>query len=496
LIRPNRYSDSITLMALSREIRALPGVNEAMVAMGTDMNRELLHRVGLLTAEAAGAGPADLVIAVRAESRAAADEAADRAEELLARPPGADSGAGTGEFGWGDGDRDSSGLDASGGSGRGAAAPPLRTISAALRAAPGANLAFIAVPGAHAAREARQALEAGLHVMLFSDNVPLEAEVELKRAAHDRGLLLMGPDCGTAWLGGVGLGFANALRPGPVGLVAASGTGAQELSCLVDRLGSGVSAIIGTGGRDLSAPVGGRMTLDGLALLAADPATRVIVLISKPAEPAVAGEVRAAASACGKPVVNCLLGDPDSLSLDEASVRAVHIVTGEPEDDLWGRLGYGQSVAGLALPPGRRVVQGLFAGGTLCDQAREVLGPEHRFLDLGDDLYTVGRPHPMIDPTLRCQAVAAAARDPETAAILLDVVLGFGAHADPAGALALSVREAVACGVPVVASVTGTDRDPQGLGRQAAILREAGAVVLPTARLAALTLEAHLPGRA
>jgi FdrA protein len=466
LIRPHRYGDSITLMALSRAVRAMPGVSEAMVSMGTDMNRELLGRVGLLTPEAAGATPSDLVIAVAAASPAEAAAATTRAEEMLAPPAQAEA----------------------------ADAVPL-SLSAAVRATTDANLAFIAVPGVHAAREARRALEAGLHVMLFSDNVSLDDEVRLKRLAHDKGLLLMGPDCGTAWIGGVGLGFANALRPGPIGIVAASGTGAQELSCLIDRLGSGVSAIIGTGGRDLAAPVGGRMTLDGLALLQADPDTRVIVLISKPAAPAVARLVTDAAAQGDKPVVICLLGDPEALPIDEAAVRAVHLANGESEAALRHRLGYGAPLPPLELPRGRSMIQGLFAGGTLCDQAKQVLGRGHRFLDLGDDLFTAGRPHPMIDPTLRCQAVSSAASDPTTAAILLDVVLGFGAHPNPAGALAPYIADAVGRGVPVVASVTGTERDPQGLQSQVAALQRAGAAVLPTARLAALALAAHLPGR-
>lgn len=460
LVRPNTYHDSVSLMALSQQLSDMEGVSSAVVVMGTELNKELLERVGLLTNEVSGAGPTDLVIAVGAEGPAAAEAAVARAEVLL-------QGSAT----------------ATGGEGGGMAAP--RSVGAAARAMPGARLAMISVPGAYAAREARQALEAGLDVMLYSDNVSVEEEVRLKRLALSKGLLLMGPDCGTAIIDGVGLGFANAVRRGAIGIVAASGTGAQELSCLIDRLGAGVSQIIGTGGRDLSAAVGGLMTLEGLQRLQADPATAVIALVSKPPAPAVAEQVRAAAQAGPKPVVLCLLGEE---SLDSAAVRAVALATGKTP-------ALADQMEPLTLSSGRTEVCGLFSGGTLCSQAKQILGPGARLIDLGDDEYTVGRPHPMIDPTLRRQRLLEEAANPKLAVILLDIVLGYGAHPDPAGALSGAIREAVARGVAVVASVTGTEADPQGLSRQTEALRNAGAVVAPTARLAAELVAQSLQGR-
>lgn len=492
LVRPNTYYDSVTLMAISREVAGLAGVREAVVAMATDMNKEILAAVGLLTPEARAARDVDLVVAVEAESESALEAAFAAVDRLLQRRRSAGGPAG--------------GL------------PAPRTVAAARRLEPGANLALISVPGAYAGREARLALEQGLHVMLYSDNVPLETEVQLKRLAHEKGLLLMGPDCGTAIVNGVGLGFANAVRRGTIGIVAASGTGAQELSVLIDRLGAGVSQLLGTGGRDLSAEVGGIMMRDGFRLLQEDPETAVIVLLSKPPAPEVADALASEVRSSPKPTVVAFLGGEGALSIDEAAVQAVSLATGRPPAELEAQLGYGRPLPRLDLAPGRRYVRGLFSGGTLLDQALAVLEPRlgpvrsnvhpdpgrrvgaaeregHTLVDLGDDAFTVGRAHPMIDPTVRLQCLRREAADPEVAVILLDVVAGHGAHPDPAGALAEAIAAAVRQGVAVVASVTATEADPQPRSAQEATLRAAGAVVLPTARLAALTVAANLEGR-
>jgi FdrA protein len=474
-VAPDRYADSVTLMAASQELSSLTGVTQAVLVMGTPRNKEQLERVGLLTAEAAAARPADLVVAVAGPDADAVNAAMERAAAFLAAPAG--------QFGV---DGRPGGVQAADGDWKGGR-EPVRSLRAAAREFPEARLALVSVPGAHAALEARHALEAGLDVMLYSDNVPLEAEVALKRLARAKGRLLMGPDCGTAMIGGVGLGFANAVRSGPVGIVAASGTGAQEIACHLHRLGTGVSAILGTGGRDLTGAVGGVMTLEALRRLEEDPATGVIVLVSKVPDPVAAASVADVTRASRKPVVTCFLGALGA-SLDGAAAEAAALVTGRPPEELEEALGYRRPLAALALPEGRRKVQGLFSGGTLCQQARRILGAQHNLLDLGDDLFTVGRPHPMIDPTLRCQSLLAAAADPQTAVILSDVVLGYGAHPDPAGALAGAIAEAGARGVPVVTSVTGTEGDPQGLGYQVERLTRAGALVCPTARLAAITV--------
>jgi succinyl-CoA synthetase alpha subunit len=371
---------------------------------------------------------------------------------------------------------------------------------------PRANIAIVSVPGPYAASEARQALALGLHVFLFSDNVSLEDEIQLKHAAREQGLLVMGPDCGTAILNGVGLGFANVLRRGRVGLIGASGTGIQEVSCLLDRAGEGVSHAIGTGGRDLHEAVGGVATLQALELLESDPGTEVMVLISKPPAPVVAERVLQRASRTGKRVVACLLGGALSPrqgvdlagNLEEAARLAASASTERARVRM-------DDIPRVAWETGQRQVRGLFCGGTLREEAKLVLAApgravDHELIDFGDDQYTRGRAHPMIDPTLRNQALLETASDPRVAIVLLDVILGFGAHPDPAAAIAPTVREvrrrAAAEGreIAVLAHVVGTDRDPQALPRQEATLREAGAHVLASNYAAALAARELLEG--
>ena len=412
-------------------------------------------------------------------------------------------------------------------------------LGAALEAHPGANVVLISVPGDYAAREARRALRAGRHVMLFSDNVSLADEVALKREAVERGLLMMGPDCGTAIINGMPLGFANAVRRGPIGIVGAAGTGIQEVSSLMHRLGGGVSQAIGTGGRDLSEEVGGLMMRFGIEALAADPATRVIAVVSKPPAAAVAEQVLAALAAAGKPAVVHFVGGPtlragtppraaqgrvafaDSLA---GAARLACRLAGVPGVPETGAPPEAAKVAALAerLPPGA-ALKALFCGGTTGQEALALLAraglevrsnlhkrgplrvdgvepvPGHVLLDLGDDVFTRGRPHPMIEPALRNERLAVEMADPAAELLLFDCVIGYGSHADPAGVLAAGLeqarrrspgREWVA-----VASVTGTAEDPQGYEAQVGRLADAGVTVETDNRRAARFAAAVL-GRA
>ena len=465
LIRRNSYHDSVALMRVSEQARALAGVVSAAVVMATDLNREMLAENGLLTDEAKTAGPNDLVVALRATSSEAAGSAVATIEALLVSRRIESAAA--------------------------ADVLPRSTISAARRAE-GATLALISVPGPYAAAEAQQALSAGLHVFLFSDVVPIEAEVALKRRAAARGLLVMGPECGTSIINGVGLGFANRVRRGDIGLVGASGTGLQEITTLIHRLGGGVSQAVGTGGRDLHDAVGGLTTLQALEWLGADAETRAIVLVSKPPSDSAAHRVLAAAAGIGKPVVACLLGwkgtPPGSVrileTLEEAALAALEAV---------GRRPLPLAVPSIDRPPGvGGGVRGLFTGGSLCEEAQAIVGDAgERFIDFGAEIYTRGRPHPMIDPGLRNAAVSESGADPAVGVVLVDVVLGDGAHGDPAGALAPAVAEAVTAArrsgrtLSLVAHVVGTDDDPQRLSLQETTLRDAGVSVCPTNRLAA-----------
>ena len=429
IVRRGAYYDSVTLMLVSRAAGA-------SVGMATPLNLALLADQGFTVDE--DAGPNDLVIAVRADDVDAAVAAVDR--ELAAKAP-ASSGP--------------------------AERPAARSLASAARRDGELSLALLSIPGDHVAHEAATALAGGLHVFCFSDGVSLDVEARLKRQALDRGLLFMGADCGTAIIDGVGLGFANAVERGPVGIVGASGTGIQEVCCLLDAAGVGISHAIGVGGRDLSAEVGGLMTRAALRRLADDPGTEVIVVISKPPDPAVAATIEAAAADAGKPVI---LGF--GMTLTEVARQA----GGAPAED-----------AGLRRPPAVGRVRGLYSGGTLCTEAAAIAGGGE-FTDFGDDEYTQGRAHPMIDFSLRLEHLAAAARDPAVGVLLLDVVLGYGAHPDPAGELAPAIE---GLDKHVIVALVGADGDPQGLDAQRARLEAAGAVVVRgNARAAALAREA------
>ena len=490
-VRASFYQDSVTLMRLSRDMEAVPGVTAAAAMMGTPHNRELLQQAGLLAPEGAAAGPADLVIAVIADSPAAADAARVAAEHaLLARRAIA--------------------------VGNTTAAPP-RTLTSALKILPDANLALISVPGAYAGAEALQALRAGLHVMLFSDNVPVETEVALKRLALKRGLLMMGPDCGTAIVDGVPLGFANAVPRGRIGLAAASGTGLQETTCTIAREGEGVSQAIGVGGRDLSDEVGGLMMLRALELLAGDAATEVVCLVGKPPGAGVARRLADAVAKLGKPCVAYFAGASTpaagpwrvAATLEDAGRAAVALARGTTPAATAFTLTAAEverlvADAARGLAPGQRYVRGVYSGGTLAYEAIDLLagslaevatslttgGSGHRVVDLGEDVFTVGRPHPMIDGRVRREWIDREGRDAGTAVLLVDVVLGYGAHRDPAGEIVPAIR-AVRARRPlaVVASVCGTDGDPQSRAAQIATLRDAGVIVMDgnaqAARLAA-----------
>jgi succinyl-CoA synthetase alpha subunit len=462
--------------------------------MATPANLELLREAGL-TAGAAKASPNDLLIAVSGKSAAALEAALKSAVAELDKAPAPAAGGGP------------------------AVLQP-RSLQMALAQSPQANLALISVPGEYAAAEAEKALRLGLHVMLFSDNVAAKDEIALKKLAREKKLLVMGPDCGTAIIDGVPLGFANAVRRGAVGVVGASGTGTQQVTSLVHRHGAGVSHAIGTGGHDLAAEVGGITMLDGLARLAKDRDTKVIVLISKPPAPKVAAEVLAAARRAGKPVVVNFVGaaalDAEKnlypvRTLEEAALAAVALSRGKKP----AKPAYRTKRPSLKFRKQQRFIRGLYSGGTFCYEACALIGDawsnapvdpkrriadpwkskQHTLIDLGDDVFTRGRPHPMIDHRLRNERLLAEAADPEVAVILFDVVLGYGSHPDPAAEMApaLATARKQNRSVAFVASVCGTDEDPQGLARQEAALRGAG-VLLAGSNARAVLLARSLVG--
>jgi FdrA protein len=437
-LRTGAYGDSVTLLQVSRQVQLLAGVATAQVAMATPLNVEVLERMGFAIPDDATVN--HLVVAVRLEDAGALDTVLVEVDHALS-----------------DSRRHVSGPSEE--------APP-RTTTSALRREPG-SLVLVSVPGASAAVEAMDALEAGSDVMVFSDNVPLEQEVALKRYAATRDLLVMGPDCGTAVVGGLGLGFANVVSPGPVGIVAASGTGCQQALALLDHAGVGVTTAYGVGGRDLSAEVGGLATRTALARLDRDAGVETVMLISKPPADDVARELTAYTDSLGTPVHLALLGAgrPDLTAATEDLLRALgHDVSS------WPVRGETRRATGTRL-------HGLFVGGTMKQEAEVLVraaGVDGELVDFGDDEYTAGRAHPMIDPTLRLERLAEVVADDATGVVLMDVVLGHGAEEDPAASLAPAID-----GVrpPVVITVVGTSHDPQGLERQVNALADAGAEV-------------------
>jgi len=489
-IKKNRYFDSVFLMTVTRRLSEQPGIENAAAVMGSPANKAILVNMGFAEEALAPAGPNDLIVALEGD-RAAVRRLVDHLEEWIIRPTPERTG------------------------------PMAISFDDALSRQPKSNLAVISVPGEYAAREAHAALAHGISVFLFSDHVPLEDEIALKRKASQAGLIVMGPDCGTALIGGIGVGFANAVRRGPIGVVASSGTGLQEFSCLVHRAGSGVSHGIGTGSRDLSDEVGGLSTLTAVNALEDDPGTRVVAVISKPPGKTTLQRIVERLNRCGKPVVACFLGlAPDSRpenarfkicsTLDDIVTAALRLsgeeLAGWPalSADQLETLLHGQ-VRRMAAQ--QKYIRGLFAGGTLCYQSQQVMRDagiivysnapldgmrqikdpntsiENTLIDMGADEFTVGTPHPMIDATQRIRRIQAEAQDPEVAVLLLDVILGYNASPEPAGDLANAIRAAkrttadAGRHLSVVASVCGTDGDPQGLEEQEEILREAGAIV-------------------
>ncbi len=481
------------LMQISRELANSPGVKKASAIMATEANLKTLEDAGLIKTAPRSLGANDLIIAVQAESEMAGREALEKIDSFLTQPRGlADRTDGYGSF-----DEASS--------------------------APGKpNIAFVSVPGEFAKLEVAKAIRNNMHTFVFSDNLSIDEEVELKRRAARRGLLMMGPGCGTAIINGTCLGFANIVRRGSVGVVAAAGTGMQEVTSLIHNWGLGVSHGIGVGGRDLSEQVGGLMAISAMDLLQKDKNTEIILLVSKPAPREVVSKIIKAARGGKKPFAMCLLGENGipaeknmffTDTLEELSLLAVNLARARKDkrvrvsDVGWRR--YGRNFAS-SLHPSQKYVRGLFSGGTLCYEAQKILTSSlgkiysnaplskdcllgdsrksrgHCCIDLGEEEFTVGRPHPMIDSTLRGERIIKEAKDPRTAVILLDIVLGYGSSADPAGDILLAIRQARAIAesknrsLAFIAHVCGTDNDPQNRSSQEKKLRRNGIKIAAT----------------
>lgn len=496
IIKKNTYYDSVTLMMISSKITSLEGILDATVMMATDYNKKLMTDSGLLLPENLDITSNDLVIAAKAESDEKITELVSVIEEELQKKSDASS----------EGD-----LRA-------------KTINTAVKRLPNANFTIISVPGKHAKREVLKALDNNLHVLLFSDNVSIEDEIELKDKAIEKGLLMMGPDCGTTVISGAALGFANVVNKGKIGMVAAAGTGLQEVTCLVSQLGEGVSQALGTGGRDVKEKIGGRMMLMELEALAQDEETEVIVIISKPPHKSVMEKIFKFIEKVEKPVVTCFIsGEPmnvekdtviQTFTLEDAAHAAVNLARGNKIEKVIFTKSQ-EEVKEIVekeiskLGENQKYIRGLYSGGTLSSEAMVLISnyvgevysntpikedgllkdieksEKNTVLDLGDDYFTNGRPHPMIDPRLRVERIKKESSDPETAVILFDVVLGYGSNEDMAGALTTAideVKQKLAEGrhISFVASVCGTDEDIQSRKEQIEKLQNSGVIVMPS----------------
>jgi FdrA protein len=496
-VKKGYHQDSMKLMQISQKLSALPGVKKASAIMATEANLKMLRDTGLIKETPDSVGANDLIVALEAESEDAATEAIEKLDSLLIpQQVGA------------------------------SAKMEYKSFDAAYGTLPQANLAIISVPGSYAKLEAVKAIENGLHTFLFSDNLTIEEEIELKERAKGRGLLVMGPGCGTAIINGIGLGFANVVRRGPVGVVAAAGTGMQEVTSLIHNSGSGISHAIGLGGRDLSEKVGGIMALEAIKLLQRDENTEVLLIISKPPSERIAKKVLEVVREGEKPVVVCFLGkgvhkEADSVvhfssTLEGSALEALKLVRNGKQPRMLSDRSWKKRAERLfkSFNPKQRYLRGLFSGGTLCYEAQQILTPvlgkvysnapldkgnkledsnrskRHTCIDLGEEEFTVGRPHPMIDATLRSERLIQEASDPGTAVILFDVVLGYVASPDPAGDLLPAIKEAKRIAkkeeraIAFVAHVCGTGDDPQDLRSQEEKLEKAGVLVFPTNAIA------------
>ena len=494
LVKKGIYFDSVSLMIVSKELNKLDGIIDSSVIMGTKENKEILRAVGLDLMEFEAAGETDILIGVRASDETAADQAIRKVDQLFKDLQHHEEKSG---------------------------GQKIYSFEEALKQLPGADLSLISVAGKYAAAEAMKALRMGLHVMVFSDNVSLEEEIELKQYSRSQGLLVMGPDCGSAIINGIPLGFANVVPRGDIAIVAASGTGLQEVTSVISNNGAGISQAIGTGGRDLRKEVGGIMFLEAMKALNEDEETKVIVMVSKPPHPDVLKKIEGEVRKFTKPVIAILIGgDPEVFhqtnvipagTLEEAGLFAAAVSVGKDIESIKKHISKRKAEIGiqagkLAHSLKGKFLRGLFSGGTLCDEAQLVLqeyignvysntplhkdfrltdlwkSKENSIIDMGEDEFTQGRPHPMIDYTLRIKRILEEASDPQVAVILLDVVLGYGSHPDPASELVPAILKVMESspGTLIIGSVTGTDRDPQDRKKVVSELEKAGMIIMPS----------------
>jgi len=506
LVKKNFHRDSVQLLHLSEKAKKIDGINDAAVVMGTTTNKEILQKLGLLTDEGRAASESDMILAVMADSESLIEKGLQQIEEMILKPPPAKGRA-------------------------------FYSVDAALQAVPDANLAVVSIPGKHAREVVLKLLDKGLSVHLFSDHVLPEHELELKLYAKEKGLLVMGPGAGTSIIGGKAIAFANVVKKGKVAVVAAAGTGLQEVTVLLSEAGLGVSEALGTGGGDVKGKIGGIMMLQSIDALEQDPESNTLVVVSKPPDVDVKKSILDhMAKKTKKRYVTCFIGPesydiPSSIrprvrgtkTLHAAVLEAIRVAEPSREAEIVKRFSIPQNeMVALAnrickgLNDKQKYIRGLYTGGTFAYETLVILGRmigdvysnapidpklkladsyqsvKDSIVDLGEEEFTVGRAHPMIDPTIRKMRLIEEAKDPEVAVIIMDFMLGYGSHSDPAGAMlgaisdAKKIAEKDGRALPMLAHVCGTEQDPQPLSDQLGKLRNAGIEVFPTNALMAI----------
>lgn len=510
LVKKNFYRDSVFLMSLSNKVRIIDGVIDSSVMMGTDSNKKLLTETGFFSKEGASASPNDLLICVSYSDNSDIKKIISEIEQML---------------------------DVQVSKTESCIAENPKNIEEAVELQPDSNMAVISIPGQYVRYQSEKLLKKGLNQMIFSDNVLVEDEIHLKKIGVEKGLLVLGPDCGTAIINGVPLGFANVVRSGSIGVVAASGTGTQEVTTIIHKNGEGITQAIGLGGRDLKKDVGGLMAIEAIKMLENDPTTKVICVVSKPPAEEVEKKVLDIIKSCKKPFVIIFLGsktkrnDSKNLyfaaTLEDAALKSIAVLKNKkysPKKKLSKKFLFLASKERKKHNKNQKYVRGLFSGGTLCDEAMFVLEDsiggiysniavntdlklkdrnvsyKNSFVDLGDDDFTRGVPHPMIDFTTRNKRMIQEAKDKEVAVLFFDMVLGYGAHPDPANAILPAITESQKIAkkqkrcMTFITSICGTDLDPQGFNKQKEILENAGVIILPSNVTAARFVEKLLNG--
>ncbi|HKM75113.1 MAG TPA: hypothetical protein VJZ32_01690 [Candidatus Bathyarchaeia archaeon] len=502
VVKPNLYRDSVRLLHLSDEAKRIDGIKDAAVVMGTTTNKQLLEELGLLTDEGRRASENDMILAVKIDSPMLADVALRHLEQIILVPPETDHEA--------------------------------LNLDEGLEVLPDANFAIVSLPGESVKEVAMKLLEKGIHVHLFSDHVPPEHELELKTFARGKGLLVMGPGAGTSIVAGKAIAFANVVKTGSIGIVAAAGTGLQEVSVLLSEADIGISQALGTGGGDVKSEIGGITMLQCIEALEQDPNTDTVLVVSKPPDDDVLGSIIGRlVEFTRKPYVTCFVGAkdyalPSDVTRRLRQVKTLHAAVGEimritnhneqlarfgvSKDELWALA----AKAADGLTGKQKYVRGLYTGGTLAYETLVILQPlipdvysnvslDPKFklpvasrstgdsiIDLGDQEFTRGRAHPMIDPTIRKIRLADEAKDPEVAVIIMDFVLGYGSNKDPVGVMLGAIKDAVETTrrdgrkLPIFAHVCGTEEDPQKLSEQTKMLHDAGVETFQTNALMAL----------